>query len=98
MSDWRSRIIQNRNRKKDVADLPAEFVAAITESQIGANKGWAPDADDLIDRRVEICPDCGAGGMNTCWGYWAFECGAEILGDGEPTKLCSHIGGGDADR
>jgi hypothetical protein len=31
------------------------------------------------DRRTANCPQCGAHGYNTGWGYWAFECGAEAL-------------------
>lgn len=84
----RARVIQNDHPQLTVGDLDPLFVAAITESQTLANKGWAPDATDLIDRRIVECPDCGASGMNTCWGYWAFECGAEILSDGEPSEPC----------
>lgn len=88
MTNWRDRIIQNDNPAHPVESLPPDFVAKMREGQISANKGWAPDADDLIDRRVVNCPDCGAAGMNTCWGYWEFTCGAEILPDGEPNEPC----------
>lgn len=87
MSDWKSRIIQS-GEGGTPDDLPAEFVAEIRSAQIEGNSGWAPDMDDLIDRRVVYCPDCGAGGMNTTWGYWRFTCGAEILTDGEPSVPC----------
>ena len=88
MSDWKNRVILNDNPHLSPDDCGAEFVAAIRASQIEANKGWAPDADDLIDRRMVNCPDCGGPGMNTCWGYWAFECGAEIGGDGDVNQPC----------
>jgi hypothetical protein len=86
--DWRSRVIPNDNPDHPVASLPDDFVAAITESQLQANKGWAPEADSLIDNRVVECPDCKAPGMNTCWGYWAYTCGAEVLSDGDQIKPC----------
>lgn len=34
------------------------------------------------DRRVVQCPSCGADGYNSGWGFWHFECGAEILTSG----------------
>lgn len=85
---YQDRIIPNDNPDHPVESLPANFVAAITESQVAANKGWAPENTGLIDNRVATCPDCGAPGMNTCWGYWAFTCGAEIGTDGEPNEAC----------
>lgn len=88
MSDFHKRIIPNDNADHPVNTLPTEFVAAITASQIDANKGWAPDADCLIDERVTHCPQCNAPGMNTCWGYWLFTCGAEVMPDGEITEPC----------
>lgn len=88
MSDWKKRIIQNDNPAHPIESLPPEFVAAIRKSQFEANKGWAPDADDLIDRRVTICGKCGAPGMNTCWGVWGFTCGAEVFPDGEVCEPC----------
>lgn len=88
MIDFRDRIIPNGNRDFPVGSLPKDFVSAITASQIEANKGWAPDNDGLIDRRVVNCPRCGAPGMNTCWGYWAFTCGAEIMPDGAVCEPC----------
>lgn len=81
-------IIPNDNPKHPVESLPADFVAAITAAQINANKGWAPENDGLIDHRVFNCPDCGAPGMNTCYGYIAYTCGAEILSDGTPDEAC----------
>lgn len=88
MSEWQKRIIQNDHPILAVDGLDADFVTAITGSQIAANKGWAPDMTGLIDRRIIQCPSCKAAGMNTCWGYWAFECGAEVLSDGEPCEPC----------
>lgn len=93
MSNWQERVIQNDHPTVTVEHLVPAFVAAITEAQINANKGWAPDASNLIDRRIVECPDCKAPGMNTCWGYWAFECGAEILSDGEQSEPCGASAG-----
>lgn len=92
MSDWQNRIIKNDHPKLTAADLDRGFLAAMVESQTSANRGWAPDATDLIDRRIAECPDCKSPGMNTCWGYWAFECGAEILSDGEQSEPCGQEG------
>lgn len=88
MSDFRDRIIPNDNPAFPVASLPPDFVREITRAQVEGNKGWAPDNDGLIDNRVVNCPDCNAPGMNTCWGYWAFTCGAEIMPDGEISEPC----------
>ena len=43
------------------------------------------------DRRAVNCPTCSAFGYNTGYGYWAFECGAEILTSGEIDKDCPVI-------
>lgn len=43
---------------------------------------------EYLDLREVHCPDCGAAGFNTGWGYWHFVCGAEILSDGEPSEPC----------
>jgi len=43
---------------------------------------------EFVDFRVLDCPECGSGGMNTCYGYWAFECGREIAPDGDLSKDC----------
>lgn len=40
------------------------------------------------DRREAKCPDCGAVGFNTGWGYWHFTCSAEILTCGEIDVPC----------
>lgn len=92
MNDFRDRIIPNDNPAHPVSGLPADFVNAITESQVQANKGWAPDNEGLIDNRVAHCPVCAAPGMNTCWGYWAFTCGSEVGSDGEFTGDCKNAG------
>lgn len=34
---------------------------------------------ELLDMRLLKCPDCGAPGFNSGWGYWQFECGNEVL-------------------
>lgn len=81
-------IIPNDNPAHPVASLPADFVKEIIAMQIDANSGWAPDNDGLIDNRVTVCPSCGAPGMNTCWGYWLFTCGAEVGSDGDETEPC----------
>lgn len=86
--NWKSRQIPNDNPTYSVADLPAEFVDSIRKMQIDANKGWAPDADDLHDCRVVHCPTCKAPGLNTCWGVWQFTCGAEVHSDGEVSEPC----------
>lgn len=83
MSDFRKRVIPNDNPRHPLESLPPAFVTGITNAQIEANKGWAPDNDGLIDQRVAECPECKAPGMNTCWGYWAFTCGAEVGPDGD---------------
>lgn len=41
------------------------------------------------DERVVKC-ECGAAGYNTGWGWWAFECGAEIISDGTVCEPCPH--------
>lgn len=64
-------------------DQYPQFVEAITEAQVRANLGWRPDGKDIVDKRIVECPNCGAPGMNTCWGYWAFTCCAEVLVDDE---------------
>lgn len=92
-SDWKSRIIKNDNPTVSVISLPLDFVEAIAEAQIQANKGWAPDMDGLIDLRVVECPVCSAPGMNTCWGYWKFTCGAKIFSDGEVETFCFRLPG-----
>jgi hypothetical protein len=43
------------------------------------------------DRRKIECRECGAPGFNSGWGYWRFECGAEILTDGTPDKDCPKL-------
>jgi hypothetical protein len=83
-----TRTIPNDNPKYPVSSLPPDFVAEITSSQIEANKGWAPENDKLIDNRVANCPMCKAPGMNTCWGYWKFTCGAEVLTCGDVSESC----------
>lgn len=35
---------------------------------------------DFIDTRTAHCPECGAPGWNTGWGYFRHVCGAEIGG------------------
>lgn len=40
------------------------------------------------DRREEPCPLCKAKGFNTGWGYWKYECGAEVLTSGEIDQEC----------
>ena len=91
MSDYRHRIIQNDNPEHPVSGLPSEFVKEITGAQVDANKGWAPDNAGLIDNRVINCPSCRAPGMNTCWGYWAFTCGAEVGSDGDMSEPCTKL-------
>ena len=91
MSNWRDRIIQNDIQACADTVLPEDFSAGILSAQILANKGWAPDMDGLIDRRIVDCPKCGGAGMNTCFGYWAFVCGAEILPDGEIDAPCGGL-------
>lgn len=44
------------------------------------------------DHRTVSCPSCDSTGYNTGWGYWAFECGAEILPDGTVDKPCGSPG------
>ena len=91
MSNWRNRIRRDKvyHVIDRVSELSPEFVAEITAAQIEANKGWAPDIDGLIDRRVTECPKCLSLGMNTCWGYWAFECGFELTPDGDESAPCN---------
>lgn len=36
-----------------------------------------------LDCRQVECPECGAPGFNSGWGFWAFACGGELLTDGE---------------
>lgn len=43
----------------------------------------------VADMRVLRCANCGAHGYNTGWGYWKFECGAEQMPDGEPSRVCT---------
>jgi len=91
-SDYQERIIPNDNSRHAVASLPPKFVLEITSAQVHANRGWAPDNHGLIDNRVAECPSCGALGMNTCWGFWLFTCGAEVMPDGEISKPCKTEG------
>lgn len=71
-----------------VDNVSHDFLLSITDAQVSANKGWNPDNTDLIDKRVVACEQCKAPGMNTCYGYWAFECGAQIGSDGEEHEPC----------
>lgn len=68
--------------------LDPDFEEAIRLSQMEANKGRRQPSDGIVDPRVVRCPECGDLGMNTCWGYWAFQCGNEILSDGTPDGGC----------
>jgi hypothetical protein len=47
------------------------------------------------DRRKVTCR-CGASGYNTGWGWWRFECGAEVLSDGNIDVPCSKTEAADA--
>ena len=38
------------------------------------------------------CEHCGALGLNTGWGWWAFTCGAEVLSDGHVDVPCPKEG------
>jgi hypothetical protein len=40
------------------------------------------------DRRSVPCPMCTSPGYNTGWGWWAFECGGEVLSDGTVDVKC----------
>ena len=42
---------------------------------------------DLIDLREVQCPDCGAPGYNTGWGFFSYLCGAEAVGE-DDFKSC----------
>jgi hypothetical protein len=89
MDDQTGRRSEALRAEADAVDaLPPEFVTAITDAQIAANKGWRPEGKTLVDWRINHCPDCGAPGMNTCWGYWAFTCGAEVLSNGDIDEPC----------
>lgn len=85
------RVIKNNNQFYSIANLPREFRDGILEAQIAANKGWAPDNKGFIDERIAHCPTCQALGMNTCFGYWAFVCGADIMPDGEVSEPCGTL-------
>ena len=54
-----------------------------TRSQKDA--GFGPAAPWPVEAE---CPDCGCLGLTTGWGYWLFQCGAEILSCGEVDKPC----------
>lgn len=42
----------------------------------------------IIDIRQAQCPTCKGAGFNTGLGFWMFECGAEIMPDGEECEPC----------
>lgn len=46
---------------------------------------------DVIDLRQIDCPACHSHGYNTGFGYIKFECGAEMLTDGEDSKPCPRV-------
>lgn len=69
--------------------LPADFITAIAEAQIEANKGWRAEGETLVDLRINWCPECGSPGMNTCWGFWGHVCGAGFDADGGQTEPCT---------
>lgn len=72
----------------NLADDPKmKLLATCIISQQAA--GFRDKKDNPIaDLRQSKCPDCGAPGFNTGWGYWMHACGAEILSDGEPSEPC----------
>lgn len=61
-------------------DPKMRLLAACIVHQQDAGFGAAADL------RQATCPECGAPGFNTGWGYFAYECGAEILTDDEATS------------
>ena len=65
-----------------------DFVAEARDAQIKANAGWEKPPSDFVDTRIFECPDCKSPGLNTCWGYVAYVCGAEILSEGEVSEPC----------
>ncbi|OWU80454.1 hypothetical protein [Phaeobacter sp. 22II1-1F12B] len=77
-----------RKEAEALEALSPAFIRAIADAQIEANKGWRPDGKTLVDVRVHFCPECGAPGLNTCWGYWAHVCGAGFDSEGYTTRAC----------
>jgi len=74
---------------KAIDDLPSDFLEEITAAQVEANQGWKPENTELIDTRIFDCPECDGPGMNTCYGYIAYACGAElVVGDDHLSEPC----------